>query len=199
MATAGSYDPTTPEESVGEATESILTVYDSTDITLQRADSSKGDVTIPVGSIPAQIVPSLAALSQTQTVEQRELTKDGSKFSFTSKEDAVVGKSEAEILIELIIVRGTIALEFYGNNNHTVEDIEPVTSNSYGKVGTIINTLIEDVNYINQLAVTVAQSGSSVDWQSFDPAATRAGTSLGKLNTLVANLETIIDNTTLKD
>ena len=75
MATAGSFDPTNPEESVDEATESILTVYDSTDITLQRADSSKGDVTIEVGSIPAQIVPSLAALSQTQTVEQRELTK----------------------------------------------------------------------------------------------------------------------------
>lgn len=196
---AGSFDVSYPEDSVSTATTNLGEIYSGTDIVLQRADSSKGNTTITIGTLPASVGPSLVSLSQIEVVEQKELTRSGSTFSFTDADPVSVGKSAAEIEIELIIVRGVVALEFYGENNRTVLDIRPLTSEGYGKVGDIVNVLIEDVTYINQLAVTFAQSNSDVDWQSFDPAATRAGNSLEALNTLVAEIEAAIDSLTLKD
>ena len=198
VAHAGTFETSAITDSVDTAITALEAVY-AGDITLTRADSDEDDVTISLSNIPAATAASLNSFDGTVEVEQKELTKSGSTFSFTKSDSyEIADKTTSEIEAELIIARGFVAQELYGNATYTVADVEPVKGTSYGKVGTMVNTLIDDIAYINNLAVEVALGGTTVNWQSFDPAATRAGNNLTKLNELVANIETAIESLTKK-
>ena len=196
---AGTFDSASVTDSVSAAETALEAVY-AADIVLVRADTSESDVTISINDIPAATTSSLESFGEVIEVEQKELTKDGATFSFTNTDaHQVAGKSAAEIEQELIIARGFVAQELYGNALYTVADVQPVKGTSYGKVGTIVNTIVDDVTYVNVLAIQVAVGSiTTINWFNFDSAATRAGNNLTKLNAFVAKIETALDALTKK-
>ena len=194
---AGEFQTGNVNESADNLVASLEALYTGSNIVLPRANSSLSDANVVIDAAPnAAVTDSIAKLEDVKEVEQKELTKSGSTFSFTNTDSVTVGLTPAEVEIELLFIRGFVAVEFYGSNNRTVDDVQPATNDGFGKVGSFINVLIEDITYVNGLAVTFAQSNDAVDWQTFDPAATRAGENLTKLNNLVEVIEDTISKST---